>query len=152
MEAPSQKVQAGMELKSPWGNRESRMMQKPIRVLIVDDMQRARRSMRALVSTWPGVCELWEAGDGQEAVQQVRELQPDLVLMDVRMPGLGGLEATVQIKASWPHIKVIVLSMYSEYKDEALAAGADAFLSKAEASGRLLDLVSTVLQKGVQDV
>ena len=125
-------------------------MQKPIRVLIVDDMQRARRSMRALLSTSPRFGEICEAGDGQEAVQQVREFQPDLVLMDIRMPGLNGLEATVQIKASWPYVKVIVLSMYTEYRDEALAAGADAFASKAEASEGLLNLVSAVLQKGVQ--
>jgi DNA-binding NarL/FixJ family response regulator len=128
------------------------MTQKPIRVLIVDDMQRARRSMRALLSTWSEISELWEAGDGQGAIEQARERQPDLVLMDVRMPVLDGLEATVQIKASWPHIKVIVLSMYPEYEEEALAAGADAFVSKGEASERLLDLVSAVLQKGVQDV
>ena len=128
------------------------MTQKSIRVLIVDDMQRARRSMRALLSTWSEVSELWEAGDGQEAVQQARERQPDLVLMDVRMPGLDGMEATVQIKANWPQIKIIVLSMYPEYREEALAAGADAFASKGEASDRLLDLVSAVLQKGVQDV
>jgi len=123
-------------------------MQKPIRVLIVDDMQRARRSMRALLSTSPRFGEICEAGDGQEAVQQVREFQPDLVLMGVCMPGLGGLEATVQIKASWPQIKVIVLSMYAEYKNQALAAGADAFIVKGEAPDRLLDLLSAVL-KGV---
>jgi DNA-binding NarL/FixJ family response regulator len=135
-----------------WGKGESGMMQKPIQVLIVDDMQRARRSMRALLSTWPHVAELREAADGHEAVQQVRERQPDLILMDARMPGLDGLEATGQIKAGWPHIKVIVLSMYTEYKEEALAAGADAFVSKGEASDRLLDLVSAVLKKGVHNV
>jgi CheY-like chemotaxis protein len=125
------------------------MMQKPIRVLIVDDMQRARKSIRALLSTWPQVVELQEAGDGREAVQQVREFQPDLVLMDVRMPEVDGLQATVQIKAMWPQVKIIVLSMYMEHQDEALAAGADAFVAKGEAPDRLLDVVSAILQEGV---
>ncbi len=124
-------------------------MQKPIRVLIVDDQPRARKSLKALLSTWSWVGEIHEASNGREAVQLVRELQPDVVLMDVRMPEVDGLKATVQIKALWPRVKVIVLSMYTEYQDEALAAGADAFIGKGEAPDRLLDLLSAVVQEGV---
>jgi DNA-binding NarL/FixJ family response regulator len=69
--------------------------------------------------------------------------------MDVRMPEMDGLKATVQIKALWPQVKVIVLSMYLEYQDEALALGADAFVGKGEAPDRLLDLLSAVVQEGV---
>ena len=124
-------------------------MQQPIRVLIVDDQLRARRSVRALLSTWTRALDIREAGNGREALRLVEELPPDLVLMDVRMPEIDGLEATVQIKARWPQIKVIVLSMYIEHSDEALAAGADAFVGKGEAWERLLDVASAVMQTGL---
>ena len=124
-------------------------MQKPIRVLIVDDQPRARRSARALLSTWSRAAEIHEAGNGREAVRLVEELTPDLVLMDVRMAEMDGLEATVQIKARWPRVKIIVLSMYIEHGDDAMAAGADAFVGKGEAPERLLDVVSAVMQIGV---
>jgi YesN/AraC family two-component response regulator len=124
------------------------MMVEPIRVLIVDDQPRARKSLKALLSTWPRASEMHEASNGRDAVQIVRELQPDVVLMDVRMPELDGLKATLQIKAQWPQVRVIVLSMYLEYRDEALAAGADAFVGKGADPNKLLDLLSTVMQKG----
>jgi len=124
------------------------MMVEPIRVLIVDDQPRARKSLKALLSTWPRASEIREASNGGEAVQLVRELQPDLVLMDVRMPEVDGLTATRKIKARWPQVKVMVLSMYLEYEDEALAAGADAFVGKGEDPNKLLDLLSAVMQKG----
>jgi DNA-binding NarL/FixJ family response regulator len=127
---------------------ESDIVQKPLRVLIVDDQPRARRSVSALLSTWIRASEVREAGNGREAVRLVEELLPDLVLMDVRMPEIDGLEATGQIKARWPQVKVIVLSMYIEHGDEALAAGADAFVSKGEAPEKLLDVVSAVMRKG----
>jgi DNA-binding NarL/FixJ family response regulator len=126
------------------------MMVEPIQILVVDDQPRARKSLQALLSTWPRASEMHEASNGREAVQLVRELQPDVVLMDVRMPEVDGLKATVQIKALWPEVKVIVLSMYTEYHDEALAAGADAFVGKGEAPDKLLDLLSVVTHPGAQ--
>jgi len=101
------------------------------------------------LSTWPQVVEVHEAGNGREAVQLVEDLQPALVLMDIRMPEVDGLQATRTIKAQWPQVKVIVLSMYIESQNEALAAGADAFVGKGEASEKLLDMLSAVVQKGV---
>jgi DNA-binding NarL/FixJ family response regulator len=124
-------------------------MQKPIQILIVDDQPRARRSVRALLSTWTRVAEVREASNGREALRLVEELPPDLVLMDVRMPEIDGLEATGQIKARWSQVKVIVLSMYIEHRDEALVAGADAFVGKGEAPEKLLDVISAVMQRGV---
>jgi DNA-binding NarL/FixJ family response regulator len=125
------------------------MMVEPIRVLIVDDQPRARKSLKALLATWSRGAEIHEAGDGREAVRLVKELGPDVVLMDVRMPEIDGLQATVQIKALRPEVKVIVLSMYPEYRSEALAVGADAFVGKGEAPERLLDLLSALFQKRV---
>jgi DNA-binding NarL/FixJ family response regulator len=79
----------------------------------------------------------------------VKELQPDVVLMDVRMPEMDGLNATRRIKARWPQVSVVVLSMYLECRDEATAAGADAFASKGDAPDALLDILTVVMQKGV---
>jgi YesN/AraC family two-component response regulator len=101
-----------------------------------------------LLSTWTRAADIREASNGREALRLVEELPPDLVLMDVRMPEMDGLDATGQIKARWPQVKVIVLSMYVEHGDEALAAGADAFVGKGEAPARLLDILSGTLKKG----
>lgn len=70
------------------------------------------------------------ASDGQEAVQLAEECQPDVILMDIRMPVMDGLEATRLIKKRWPTIKIIALTMYINHKTEALAAGVDAHLLK----------------------
>lgn len=78
----------------------------------------------------PGVRVMAEASDGQEAVNLIREQPPDLVLMDVRMPVMDGLEATCIIKKSWPQVKILILSMYESFRPELLAAGADIFLVK----------------------
>jgi two-component system NarL family response regulator len=78
----------------------------------------------------------------------VKELQPDVVLMDLRMPELDGLKATTQIKMLWPHVKVIVLSMYAEYHLEALAVGADAFVAKGDAPDTLLRLLAGIVEEG----
>jgi DNA-binding NarL/FixJ family response regulator len=105
--------------------------------------------VKALLSTWTRPAEVREASNGCEALRLVEELPPDLVLMDVRMPEIDGLQATRRIKARRPQVKVIVLSMYVEHGEEALAAGADAFVGKGEAPEKLLDIVSTVMEKGV---
>ena len=107
-------------------------MVKRIQILVVDDQPRARRSLKALLATWPQVEGIREAANGREAVGLVEEYRPDVVLMDARMPEMDGLQATRFIKARWPQVKVIMLSMYADYLDEALAAGADAFVSKGE--------------------
>lgn len=117
-------------------------------ILIVDDQQRARKSLEALLSTWSHAVAICEASNGREAIQLVKEFRPDLVLMDVRMPEIDGLEATAQIKAQWPQVRVIVLSMYVEHHREALDAGADAFVAKGDAPGTLLDVVSAVMGRG----
>lgn len=121
------------------------MTSERLSILIVDDQARARKSLKALLSTWVRALEIHEAGDGREAVRLVEQFPPDLVLMDVRMPELDGIEATRQIKARWPHVKVVVLSMYAEHREEALATGADAFVGKGEASDALLSLLDGIL-------
>ena len=113
-----------------------------IRVLVVDDQPRARQSLRVLLTTCPQVKEVKEAALAREAMYLIQESPPDVVLMDLQMPEMDGLQATRLIKAQWPQIKVIVLTMYAEYAAEAQAAGADAFVCKGEPPERLLAIVT----------
>lgn len=119
-------------------------MIKALRILIVDDQRRTRHSLMALLSTKFQQIEMCEAANGVDAICCVKEWEPHIVLMDARMPELDGIEATRLIKGRAPHIKVIVLSMYAEYQAAALAAGADAFISKGEPPDRLLEALSTM--------
>ena len=114
----------------------------PIQILIVDDQPRARQSLKALLATWPMVGDMREAANGVEALEAIERWQPDLVLMDVRMPIMDGVEATRRIKARWPQIKIIALSMYGDIAAEALLAGADAFVCKGVSPEKLLAAVA----------
>ncbi|MFL5801420.1 MAG: response regulator transcription factor [Roseiflexaceae bacterium] len=113
-------------------------MTQPIRVLIADDSARTREGLRVLFATWPEITVVGEAADGQEAVQLVAECLPNVVLMDLHMPVLDGVQATQLIKQRWPTITVVVLTMYAMEQAAALAAGADAFVIKGSAPERLL--------------
>jgi YesN/AraC family two-component response regulator len=121
-------------------------MVESIKVLIVDDQPRARRSLIALLATCFQVEKAREAANGRDALALVEECLPDLILMDVRMPEMDGLQATRLIKTRWPQVKIIVLSLYAEYMDEALAAGADAFVSKGAPADKLLTTLSAITQ------
>jgi len=107
-------------------------------VLIVDDRSQAREGLKALLATTPAVQVVGEASDGKEAIDLVEKYRPDVVLMDANMPVMDGLEATRLVKAQWPQIRVIVLTIHTALRAEALAAGADAFLVKGCPAGELL--------------
>jgi DNA-binding NarL/FixJ family response regulator len=110
-----------------------------VRVLIADDQPRARHSLRSLLATWSEVEVVGEAADGQAAVELAGLWQPDVVLMDIRMPVLDGLAATQLIKERWPQIRVVILTMYTDHAAaEASAVGADAFLIKGKPADDLL--------------
>ena len=113
-------------------------MLKKLRILIVDDQQRARLSLKALLETKFQLIDTCEAMNGMEAIRCVEECKPDIVLMDIRMPEMDGIEATRIIKTKVAQLPVIVLSLYSEYKAAALAAGANAFLMKGEPVEQLI--------------
>jgi len=110
-----------------------------VRVLIVDDHPVAREGFRMMLSTAQNMEVVGEASDGLEAIALVAEKEPDVVLMDLRMPNLDGLEATRRIKAERPHIAVIMLTIYDneDYVIEAIRAGASGYLLK-DTSGELL--------------
>jgi NarL family two-component system response regulator YdfI len=103
-----------------------------IRLLIADDHPVVREGLRALLETAPDITLVGEAGDGAEAVRLAAELSPDLILMDLRMPGVGGIEAIQQIKARDPSVEIVILTTYDD-DDQVLAglhAGARGYLLK----------------------
>jgi len=114
-----------------------------IRVGIVDDQALVRSGLRMIVESQPDMSVVAEAGDGEEAVRVVRTERPDVVLMDVRMPRMDGIEATRQISAA---TRVVILTTYEldEYVFDALAAGASAFLLKASPPEDLLRAIRVV--------
>jgi len=95
-----------------------------------------------MLATQPGFELIGEAADGEEALAAIERLQPDVVIIDIRMPRLNGIAATTQIKARWPWIRVVAHSLAVESSDEALAAGADAFVPKGAPAGELLKALS----------
>lgn len=102
------------------------------RVLIVDDQETFRSAARLVVELTDGFEVAGEAGTGQEGVELAVALEPDLVLMDMSLPGIDGPEATKQILETHPRTRVVGLSTYDEYRERAVDAGAIAFVSKAD--------------------
>mgnify|MGYP002475493458 FL=1 len=128
----------------------------PIHLLIVDDRAPAREGLRALISVigkphldtgCPPIMVIGEACDGTQAMQMVEKLHPDVVLMDVRMPGLSGLDVTRLIKASWPGIGIVLMSFYGVHMTEALSVGADSFLLKGCPPEDLLKAIQKAKEK-----
>ena len=124
---------------------EGKVALTKLAILVVDDQPRARKSIKTLLATWPEAGQVREAADGREAVRLMEESQPDVVLMDALMPKTNGIEATRLIKARWPQVKVIVLSMYPDYAADALEAGADAFFGKGTPPDQLLATLVAVV-------
>jgi DNA-binding NarL/FixJ family response regulator len=104
----------------------------PVRVLVADDHPVVRAGLRALLSAEPGLAVVAEAGSGEETVLMARQHQPDVVLMDLRMPGAGGLAAIRQLSADQPGVRVVVLTTYDSDADilPAVEAGAAGYLLK----------------------
>ena len=120
---------------------------KPIRLILADDHTLVRAGVRALLEKVPGVEVVGEAGDGREVLNLVKQHRPDVVLMDITMPGLNGLEAAARIAKEFAEVRVIILSMHNneEYYWRALKAGASGYLLKKAAIAEL----ETALQRVV---
>jgi DNA-binding NarL/FixJ family response regulator len=116
-------------------------MDKPVKVMVVEDNSRARSALAAYLSLQAGLRITAEAANGLEAIGKIESFPPDIVLMDMQMPVMDGVEATKIIKKNWPQIKIVVLTMYIEYRSEAFSAGADAFLVKGDSAD---EMVSTI--------
>ncbi|MFI6337722.1 response regulator [Streptomyces sp. NPDC050535] len=121
-------------------------MSGTIRVLIADDQQMVRQGFTVLLNTQPDIEVVGQAVDGMDAVVQVAELTPDVVLMDIRMPELSGIDATRRITEATPQIKVLVLTTFDldEYVYDALRAGASGFLLKDASADQLAEAVRVV--------
>jgi DNA-binding NarL/FixJ family response regulator len=116
-----------------------------VKILIADDQKHARNGLKALLRVSMPHSEILEAANGREAQVLAEEHGPDLVLMDVRMPEVDGLAATRWIRARVPQAKILVLSLDESLWNEALAAGADGFVSKGESPEALLARVTEIL-------
>ena len=118
-----------------------------VRLLIADDHALVREGLRAVLEGEEGIEVAGEAPDGQRAVEECRRLRPDLVLMDVRMPGMDGLEATRRIKAEMPEVGVVVVTMHEnpDYLLEAVRAGAAGYVLKDASGERIAQAVRRTL-------
>jgi DNA-binding NarL/FixJ family response regulator len=121
-----------------------------IKVLVVDDHAILREGIRALLSLYPDIEVVGEAGDGLEAIAKVRQLAPDIVLMDIAMPGLGGLEATLEIHKQNPGSRVVILTQHddSEYIFPILKAGASGYVLKKAVGTELVAAIRAVHEGG----
>ncbi|MCB9159441.1 MAG: response regulator transcription factor [Caldilineaceae bacterium] len=121
-----------------------------LNVLLVDDQRLMRDGLRTLLELEPDMTVAGEAADGEEALARFRETRPDVVLMDVRMPGMDGVEATRRLRAMDPAAKVIILTTFDddEYVFEGLRAGAVGYLLKALSGEELADAIRTVAAGG----
>ena len=120
----------------------------PVRVLLADDHALVRAGIRALLEGLEGVTVVAEAGNGSEVLELARKHCPDVVLLDISMPGLGGLEASALLKQELPEVRVVMLSMHAneEYVLQALRAGASGYMLKDSATAELELALQAVMQ------
>lgn len=119
----------------------------PVRILIVDDHELVRRGLRSILVTRPEWEICGEAADGSNAIEKARDLKPDIVLLDITMPQMNGLDAARIIRRDVPRAKVIILSQYdaSEMRARALEAGAQGYISKSDAARQLLIAIESLI-------
>jgi DNA-binding NarL/FixJ family response regulator len=127
-------------------DREEYPEKKPV-ILIVEDHEGMRNSMKRWMSTIFQEYEVVDVSTGEEAMELCRAKSPYLILMDIKLPGINGIEASRAIKAFAPHTKIIVITIYDTgaFKESALGAGADRFLSKNRISTELIPVMKEML-------
>jgi len=121
-------------------------MSNKFRLLIVDDSSSFRKGMRALLEIQPDMQVVGEASNGSDALELIEKLQPDFILLDAQMPGMTGVEVTQQIKSRWPQVKIILMTMYADYRLQAIEAGADVFLTKGIPPEHMLSVLRGITQ------
>ncbi len=122
-----------------------------LKIFLADDHAVVREGLKALINAQPDMIVIGEAGDGQTAWQQARECQPDIVIMDITMPALNGVQATAQLKRACPTIKVLALSVHEDtsYLRQLLAAGAAGYILKHAAADDLIQAIRLVATGGI---
>jgi len=119
---------------------------RPIRVFLVDDHALMREGLRAVLERRENVEIVGEAGDGHEALRSIEAAAPDVVVMDIAMPGLNGIEVARRLRAGFPQARILALSMYDdqEYASEVLRAGAAGYILKDAASSELVKAIEAI--------
>jgi DNA-binding NarL/FixJ family response regulator len=122
---------------------------KPVQILLVDDSVEFLRSAAEFLSSIPEMKVVGQAISGEEALKQIEILDPDLVLMDIRMPGIGGLEAVRRIKQMKRPPRTVLVTIHDdpEYRDRAKINGADGFISKSRMGAELLPLIRVIFNR-----
>jgi DNA-binding NarL/FixJ family response regulator len=120
----------------------------PYRIVLADDHRMFRAGIRQLIQEAPGLEVAAEVGDGMALLDRLKESVPDLVLLDISMPNLRGIEAAAEIKSLYPEVKILVLTMHKrrEYCLQCLAAGADGYLLKEDADVELFSAIDAIRQ------
>ena len=119
-----------------------------IRLMLVDDHEVVRAGLKTFLETQPGLKVVVEANNGEDAISRALDVHPDIVIMDITMPGMDGLAATRKLKAAWSEGKVLALTVHEDkhYFMEMLAAGASGYLTKQAAPDELVQAIKTVAQ------
>jgi two-component system response regulator NreC len=124
---------------------------KKLRILLADDHKIVREGLRTLINSQPDMQVVGEAANGREVLVKARELKPDVVVMDLSMPELNGLQATERLKAERPEIKVVALTAHEDesYLRQLCKVGAAGYVLKRSAGDELVKAISTVAKGGV---
>jgi two-component system response regulator NreC len=122
-----------------------------IRVVLVDDHMVLREGLKTLITAQPDMAVVGEAEEGEAALQQLETWRPDVVIMDISMPGVNGIQATEQIKRAYPEVKVLVLSVHDDtsYLRQMLTVGASGYILKHTAADALIQAIRTVAAGGL---
>ena len=117
-------------------------------IILAEDHALVRQGLRRIIQEDPGVQVTYEAGNGLEVLEFLKENMPDVVLLDISMPHLGGLEAAQIIRAQYPTIKIVILTMHRErhFFQKALEIGVDGYILKDEADSVLMNAIQAVLE------
>ncbi len=120
------------------------------RVVLADDHVMVRQGVKRILRESPDLEVMGEVGDGLQLLEFIEKTPPDLIVLDISMPNLQGIEATRKIKAKWPGIKILLLTMHKnkEYLYHAIAAGAEGYLLKEDADTELISAIATIRQGG----
>lgn len=122
-------------------------MSEKTRIIIIDDSQSFRKGMKALLEIQPDMQVTGLSPSGQKGIELIEALHPDLVLLDAQMPGLSGMEVTREIKKKWPQIKVILMTMYVDFRERAIESGVDAFVTKGVPPEDMLSVIRGIIKE-----
>ena len=125
-----------------------------MKIVLVDDSQIVRERIFNLVSEVPGAEVVGEAGNSIEAIECVRKLQPDIVILDIKMPGDTGIEVLRKLKISYPSLKIIMLTNYPlpQYKAKCLEYGAEFFLNKSDEFEKITAILMNLIDGGTNEI